>query len=148
MMKNTYFARKEDFTDAAKKWYIVDATDVVLGKLAVRVANALRGKDKPTYTAHIDTGAHIIVTNAAKVKITGDKLNSKIYFHHTGYVGHLKSATAGQMLKKHPERVIEKAVFGMLPGNKMRAQYLKKLKIYAGAEHPHVAQQADKMEIK
>ncbi|MBI3793137.1 MAG: 50S ribosomal protein L13 [Nitrospinae bacterium] len=146
-MKSTYFARKEDFTDADKKWHIVDATDVVLGKLAVKVANILRGKDKPTYTPHIDTGGHVIVINAAKVKFTGDKLNSKIYYHHTGYVGHMRSAKASEMIAKHPERVIEKAVFGMLPGNKLRAQFLRKLKVYAAGEHPHVAQQAHKMEI-
>ncbi len=146
-MRKTYSARKEDFTDADKKWRIVDASGVVLGKLAVRVANVLRGKDKPTFTEHIDVGDHVIVINAAKVKFTGDKLNSKIYYHHTGYVGHLRSAKASEMMAKHPERVVEKAVFGMLPGNKMRAQYLKKLKVYPAAEHPHTAQQAEKMEI-
>jgi len=146
-MKTTYFARKEDFTDADKKWFLIDADGVVLGRLATRIANVLRGKDKPTFTPHIDTGAHVIVINADKVKMTGAKLNNKIYYHHTGYVGHLRSATASQMLEKHPERVIENAVFGMLPGNKMRKQYMKKLKIYAGAEHPHVSQQSAKMEI-
>jgi large subunit ribosomal protein L13 len=146
-MKKTYFARKEDFTDANKKWHIVDATDVILGKLAVRVANVLRGKDKPTFTEHVDTGGHVIVINASKVKLSGDKLNSKIYYHHTGYVGHLRSAKAGEMMKKHPERVVEKAVFGMLPGNKMRSQLMTKLKIYPAGEHPHKAQLAEKMEI-
>ncbi len=146
-MKTTYFARKEDFTDSDKKWYIVDAEGMVLGRLATRVTDALRGKDKPTFTPHIDTGAHVIVVNAEKVKLTGAKVAKKVYLHHTGYIGHLKSATAEQMLAKHPERVVEKAVFGMLPGNKMRAQYLKKLKVYAGKEHPHASQQPEKMEI-
>ncbi|MBI5179758.1 MAG: 50S ribosomal protein L13 [Nitrospinae bacterium] len=146
-MKTTYFARKEDFKDSDQKWHIIDADGVVLGRLATRVANVLRGKDKPTFTPHIDTGAHVIVVNAAKVKMTGGKLNSKIYYRHTGYMGHLRSATAAQMLAKHPERVIEMAVFGMLPGNKMRDHYMKKMKVYAGAEHPHIPQKPAKMEI-
>ncbi|MBI5638614.1 MAG: 50S ribosomal protein L13 [Nitrospinae bacterium] len=146
-MKTTYFARKEDFKDSDKKWRIVDAEGKSLGRIATAVANALRGKDKPTYTSHVDTGDHVIVINAAKVKLTGKKLTDKIYYHHTGWVGHLRSATAGEMLAKHPDRVIEEAVHGMLPGNKLRAQFMKKLKIFAGAEHPHAAQQPEKMEI-
>lgn len=146
-MKTTYFARKEDFKDSDKKWRIVDAEGKSLGRIATAVANALRGKDKPTYTSHVDTGDHVIVINAAKVKMTGKKLTDKIYYHHTGWVGHLRSATAGEMLAKHPDRVIEEAVHGMLPGNKLRAQFMKKLKIFAGAEHPHAAQQPEKMEI-
>lgn len=146
-MKTTYFARKEDFKDSDKKWRIVDAEGKVLGRLAVAVANALRGKDKPTFTEHVDTGDHIIVINAGKVKLTGSKLTGKIYYRHTGYVGHLRTSTARQMLEKHPDRVIEEAVYGMLPGNKLRAQFMKKLKIYTGAEHPHTAQKPEKMEI-
>lgn len=146
-MKTTYFARKEDFKDSDKKWRIVDADGKSLGRIATAVANALRGKDKPTYTSHVDTGDHVIVINAAKVKLTGKKLTDKIYYHHTGYVGHLRSATAGEMLVKHPDRVIEEAVYGMLPGNKLRDQFMKKLKIFAGVEHPHAAQQPEKMEI-
>lgn len=146
-MKTTYFARKEDFKDSDKKWRIVDAEGKSLGRIATAVANALRGKDKPTYTSHVDTGDHVIVINAKKVKLTGKKLTDKIYRHHTGYVGHLRSATAEEMLAKHPDRVIEEAVYGMLPGNKLRDQFMKKLKIFAGAEHPHAAQQPVKMEI-
>lgn len=146
-MKTTYFARKEDFKDSDKKWRIVDADGRSLGRIATAVANALRGKDKPTYTSHVDTGDHVIVINAAKVKLTGKKLTDKIYYHHTGYIGHMRSATAGEMLAKHPERVIEEAVYGMLPGNKLRDQFMKKLKVFAGAEHPHAAQQPEKMEI-
>ena len=147
-MKTTYFARKEDFMDSDKKWRIVDAEGKSLGRIATAVANALRGKDKPTYTSHVDTGDHVIVINAAKVKLTGNKLTDKIYRHHTGYIGHLRSATAGEMLAKHPDRVIEEAVYGMLPGNKLRDQFMKKLKIFAGAQHPHAAQQPQKMEIR
>lgn len=147
-MKTTYFARKEDFKDSDKKWRIVDAEGKSLGRIATAVANALRGKDKPTYTSHVDTGDHVIVINAAKVKLTGKKLSDKIYYHHTGYIGHMRSATAGEMLAKHPDRVIEEAVYGMLPSNKLRDQFMKKLKIFAGAEHPHAAQQPEKMEIR
>ncbi len=146
-MKTTYFARKEDFKDSDKKWRIVDADGKSLGRIATAVANALRGKDKPTYTSHVDTGDHVIVINAAKVKLTGKKLTDKIYYHHTGYIGHMRTATAGEMLAKHPDRVVEEAVFGMLPNNKLRDQFMKKLKIFAGAEHPHAAQQPEKMEI-
>ncbi len=146
-MKTTYFARKEDFKDSDKKWRIVDADGKSLGRIATAVANALRGKDKPTYTSHVDTGDHVIVINAAKVKLTGKKLTDKIYRHHTGYIGHLRSATAEEMLAKHPDRVIEEAVYGMLPGNKLRDAFMKKLKIFAGAAHPHAAQQPVKMEI-
>lgn len=146
-MKTTYFARKEDFKDSDKKWRIIDADGKVLGRLAVKVANALRGKDKPTFTEHVDTGDHIIIINAEKVKLTGAKMTGKIYYRHTGYVGHLRTSTARQMIEKHPERVIEEAVYGMLPGNKLRAQFMKKLKIYAGGEHPHTAQKPEKMEI-
>lgn len=147
-MKTTYFARKEDFKDSDKKWRIVDADGKSLGRIATAVANALRGKDKPSYTSHVDTGDHVIVVNAAKVKLTGKKLTDKIYYHHTGYIGHMRTATAGEMLAKHPDRVIEEAVFGMLPNNKLRDQFMKKLKIFAGAEHPHAAQQPEKMEIR
>ncbi len=144
-MKKTYFAKQEDFS--SKRWRVADAEGQVLGRLAVRIANVLRGKDKPTYSAHVDTGDFVIVVNADKIKLTGKKLNDKIYYHHTGYIGHLKSATAGEMLEKHPQRVLEKAVYGMLPNNKLRAIFMNKLKVYAGANHPHEAQQPVKMEI-
>ncbi|MDH5542908.1 MAG: 50S ribosomal protein L13 [Nitrospinota bacterium] len=146
-MKTTYFARKEDFPENGKKWRIIDADGIVLGKLAVKVADALRGKDKPTFTHHVDTGDYVIVVNAAKVKLTGAKVDKKIYYHHTGFIGHLRSATASEMLEKHPERVIEAAVSGMLPKNKLRSKFMKKLKVYGGAAHTHEAQKPEKMEI-
>lgn len=145
-MKRTYFAKQEDFS-SNKRWRVADAEGQVLGRLAVRIANALRGKDKPVYSAHVDTGDFIVVVNADKIKLTGKKRDSKIYYHHTGYIGHLKSATAGEMLEKYPQRVLEKAVYGMLPNNKLRAGFMNKLKVYAGANHPHEAQQPVKMEI-
>ena len=144
-MKTTYFARKEEFT--ATHWRIVDAEGQTLGRLAVQVANVLRGKNKPTYTPHVDTGDSIVVINAAKIKLTGKKLDNKIYYRHTGYIGHLKSETAGEVLKKHPERVLERAVYGMLPNNKLRKIFMAKLKIYAGSDHPHAAQKPTPMEI-
>jgi large subunit ribosomal protein L13 len=144
-MKTTYFAKKEEFTQ--KRWRVVDADGQTLGRLAVQVANALRGKDKPTFTPHVDTGDCVVVVNAAKIKMTGKKLENKIYYHHTGYIGHLKSTTAGRMMKKRPEKVLEKAVYGMLPGNKLRKIFMGKLKIYAGPEHPHAAQKPETMEI-
>lgn len=144
-MKTTYFARKEDFLK--EKWRIVDADGQVLGKLAVEVANALRGKDKPTFTAHVETGDGVVVINASKIKLTGKKIENKIYYHHTGYIGHLKSLTARQMLEKHPERIIEMAVSGMLPKNRLRKKFLNRLKVYPGPEHPHAGQKPEKMEI-
>lgn len=144
-MKTTYFAKKEAFTE--KRWRIVDAEGQTLGRLAVQVANVLRGKDKPTYTPHVDTGDGIVVINAAKIKLTGKKLENKIYYRHTGYIGHLKSATAGEVMKKNPQTIIEKAVYGMLPNNKLRKVFMSKLKIYAGPEHPHAAQKPEPMEI-
>lgn len=145
-MKTTYFAKKGDFAPGVR-WRIIDAEGKILGRLAVKVANALRGKDKPTYTPHVDTGDSIVIINAEKIKLTGNKMDNKIYYHHTGYIGHLKSVTAGELMKKHPERVLEKAVYGMLPGNKLRKIFMSKLKIYAGPEHPHAAQKPVPMEI-
>ena len=144
-MKTTYFAKKEAFTD--KRWRIVDADGQTLGRLAVQVANVLRGKDKPTYTPHVDTGDSIVVINAAKIKLTGKKMENKIYYHHTGYIGHLKSATAAELMEKNPATIVEKAVYGMLPNNKLRKIFMGKLKIYAGSEHPHAAQKPEPMEI-
>jgi large subunit ribosomal protein L13 len=146
-MKTTHFARKEDFPEEKKKWRIIDAKGVVLGKLAVQVANALRGKDKPIYTPHVDTGDYIVVVNASEVKLTGKKETDKIYYHHTGYIGHLKSATAEEMRAKSPENMIKLAVSGMLPKNKLKDRFLRKLKVFAGEEHTHAAQMPEKMEI-
>ncbi len=123
-------------------WFVVDATDVPLGRLASHVAQLIRGKHKPTFTPHMDGGDFVIVLNASKVRLTGRKISQKTYFKHTGYMGHDTHTVAADMLAKHPDRVIEKAVFGMLPKNSLAKQKLRtKLKVYAGAEHPHEAQQ-------
>jgi large subunit ribosomal protein L13 len=128
--------------DIEHQWYIVDAEGMVLGRLATEVAKIIRGKHKPMYTPHMDTGDNVIVINAAKVKLTGRKLEQKRYFAHTGYMGHERFTPAANMLAKHPERVIEKAVYGMLPKTALGRQSLRrKLRVYATADHPHVAQQ-------
>ncbi|MGH7356188.1 MAG: 50S ribosomal protein L13 [Candidatus Rokuibacteriota bacterium] len=124
-----------------RKWYLVDADGVVLGRLASRVATILRGKHKPTFTPHLDTGDHVVVVNADKVHLTGRKRTDKLYRWHTGYIGGLREVTAETMLKTHPERVVEWAVQGMLPKNRLGKAMAKKLKVYRGAEHPHAAQQ-------
>jgi len=124
-----------------RDWYVVDAQDVVLGRLSTRVAGILRGKNKPTYTPSVDTGDFVIVVNAEKIALTGRKLADKIYYSHSGYVGGLKEISAGKLLEKKPEELIKKAVKGMLPKNKLARAMLSKLKIYAGSAHPHEAQQ-------
>jgi len=123
-----------------RRWLVVDAEGQPLGRLAVAIANALRGKDQPTFTPWVDVGAFVIVTNAEKVKLTGAKEQNKIYQHYTGYRGGLYETTAAQMRAKHPEWMIKKAVEGMLPGNKLARDMMRRLKVYAGAEHPHGAQ--------
>lgn len=133
--------------EVKRDWYIVDAEGKTLGRLATEVARRLRGKHKPIYTPHVDTGDYIIVINAEKIHTTGDKLNQKIYHHHTGYVGSLKSETLQQRLDKHPERVIEAAVKGMLPKNPLGRAMFKKMKVCVGSEHPHAAQQPKVLEI-
>jgi len=133
----TQFAKKSDID---RKWYVVDARDAVLGKLAVKVAVHLRGKNKPVFTPNADTGDFIIVINADKIKLTGNKVNDKVYFHHSGYIGGIKAQTAKELLEKKPEKIIEKAVWGMLPKNRLGRAMIKKLKVYRGAEHPHQAQ--------
>ncbi len=128
-------------TDISHDWHIVDASDVPLGRLASAVAQLIRGKHKPTFTPHMDGGDFVIVVNASKIKLTGRKLSQKTYFKHTGYMGHETHTVAKDLLDTHPDRVIEKAVFGMLPKNSLAKQKLRtKLKVYAGAEHPHEAQ--------
>ena len=128
--------------DIHHEWLIVDAKDVPLGRLASAVAQLIRGKHKPTFTPHMDVGDFVIVINAEKVRLTGKKLDGKTYFKYTGYMGHETHTTARNMMAKHPDRVIEKAVFGMLPKTSLAKQHLRgKLKVYAGAEHPHQAQQ-------
>ncbi len=126
-----------------RKWYVVDATDMTLGRLASAVASVLRGKNKPTYTPHIDTGDYVIVVNAEKVKVTGKKLDQKIYYHHSDYVGGMKETTLREMMAKKPERVIEMAVKGMLPKGPLGREMYTKLHVYAGPEHKHAAQKPE-----
>ena len=130
-----------------KKWYIVDAENKVLGRLASEIANRLRGKHKPTFSDFIDNGDFIIVTNAEKIKLTGNKWDDKKYYRHTGYMGGLKEASAKELMAKHPTDLLIHAVKGMLPKNKLGAAQLKKLKVYAGATHPHAAQQPAALDI-
>jgi large subunit ribosomal protein L13 len=127
-------------SDIERDWYIVDAKDKVLGRLASEISMILRGKRKPIFTPHMDTGDFVIVVNAEKVKLTGKKLTDKKYYSHTGYPGGLKETTAGKLLNEKPERVLISAVRGMLPKNRLGRQLIKKLKIYSGPEHPHTAQ--------
>lgn len=124
-----------------RDWYVIDAQEMVLGRLATGVANILRGKNKPTYTPSVDTGDFVVVVNAEKIALTGRKLADKVYYSHTGFPGGLKEITAGKLLEKKPEDLIKKAVKGMLPKNKLARHMLSKLKIYAGGDHPHSAQQ-------
>ena len=126
-----------------RKWYVVDATDMTLGRLASEVAKVLRGKNKPIFTPHIDTGDYVIVVNADKVKVTGKKLDQKIYYHHSDYVGGLKEATLREMMAKKPEKVVELAVKGMLPKGPLGRQMYTKLHVYAGPEHQHAAQKPE-----
>ena len=140
----TFSAKNET---VKRDWYVVDASGKTLGRLASEIARRLRGKHKPEYTPHVDTGDDIIVVNAEKVRVTGNKLKDKIYHHHTGYIGNLKSEPLGKLLDRHPERVIEKAVKGMMPRNPLGRRMLKKLKVYAGSEHAHTAQQPQPLEF-
>ncbi|MCI6689327.1 MAG: 50S ribosomal protein L13 [Clostridiaceae bacterium] len=126
-----------------RKWYVVDATGYTLGRLASEVAKVLRGKNKPVFTPHIDTGDYVIVVNADKIKVTGKKLDQKIYYHHSDYVGGMKETTLREMLAKKPEKVVELAVKGMLPKGPLGREMFTKLHVYAGAEHPHAAQQPE-----
>ena len=135
-------------SEVAKKWILIDAEGVVLGRLASIVAMRLRGKHKPTFTPHMDMGDNVIVINAEKVQLTGRKLKDKLYQWHTGYIGGLKEVNAETMLRTHPDRVIEWAVEGMLPKNRLGRAMAKKLKVYRGAEHPHDAQQPQPLEVK
>ena len=130
-----------------RKWYVVDAEGKTLGRLAAEVSKVLRGKHKPTFTPHVDTGDHVVVINADKVELTGKKLVQKTYFRHSGYVGGTSFTTAGKMMAEKPERVIELAVKGMLPKNRLGRQMYRKLKVYRGAVHPHAAQQPEVLEI-
>ena len=140
----TYTAKPKE---VERKWYVVDADGCILGRLASLVAFRLRGKHKPIYTPHVDTGDNIIVINANKVALTGKKWNEKLYYRHSGYMGGLKSMTAKQLLQKRPEDLVIRAVRGMLPKNSLGRNMLKKLKVYAGPEHPHVAQQPERLQL-
>ena len=126
-----------------RKWYVVDATGYTLGRLASEVAKVLRGKNKPVFTPHVDTGDYVIVVNADKIKVTGKKLDQKIYYHHSDYVGGMKETSLREMLAKKPEKVVELAVKGMLPKGPLGREMFTKLHVYAGAEHPHAAQQPE-----
>lgn len=145
MMKNSYMQKKEE---VVRNWYVIDAEGVSLGRVAAKVANVLRGKHKPTYTPNVDCGDYVIVINASKVNLTGDKLNKKVYYDHSGYTGGLRERTAREMIENYPVEMIERAVKGMLPKNRLGRQMFKKLFVYEGTEHPHVAQQPSVMEVK
>ena len=135
-------------SEIERKWYVVDAEGKVLGRLATRIASILRGKHKPIFAPHLDVGDHVVVLNAEKVHLTGRKLQNKQYRWHTGYIGGLREVTAEKMLKTHPERMIEWAVQGMLPKNRLGRAMVKKLKVYRGAAHPHQAQKPQALEVE
>ena len=141
---NTFSAKP---AEVSRDWFVVDATGKTLGRLSTEIARRLRGKHKPEYTPHVDTGDYIVVVNAEKIRVTGKKMQDKIYYHHTGFIGNLKSITLEKLLDKAPERVIEKAVKGMLPRGSLGRQMFSKLKVYAGPEHNHAAQQPIPLEV-
>ena len=134
--------------DTTRSWYVIDATDVVLGRLAVAAANLLRGKHKPTFTPNVDGGDFVIVINADKVAISGNKLQKKMAYRHSGYPGGLRKRSIGELMETRPDRVVEKAILGMLPKNKLGRQIKTKLRVYTGPQHPHTAQQPVPYEIK
>jgi len=139
------FSAKHD--EVERHWYLVDATNKTLGRLSTEIANRLRGKHKPIYTPHVDTGDYIVVVNASKIRVTGNKMTNKIYYKHTGYIGNMKSMNLETMLEKNPERVIMKSVKGMLPKNKLGNAMLKKLRVFAGPEHNHISQKPEVLEL-
>jgi large subunit ribosomal protein L13 len=143
-LMKTYVATPKD---RERNWLLVDAEGLTLGRLATQIADALRGKRKPTYTPHVDVGDFVVVVNAEKISVTGNKLREKMYYRHSGYPGGLKKRTLSDMLERRPEEVIRLAVRGMLPKNRLARKQLTKLKIYAGPEHPHVAQKPTKLEV-
>ncbi len=140
----TYWTKEED---VERKWFVVDAEGETLGRLASRIATILRGKHKPIYNPAVDTGDYVIVLNAEKIHTTGRRLDQKKYYRHSGYTGSMKERTLREMLEKHPDRVIEKAVRGMLPKNVLGRKMIRKLKVYAGSDHPHQAQQPEPLEF-
>ena len=144
-MKNSYMQRKEDIV---RSWYVIDADGLTLGRLATKVAHVLRGKHKATFTPHIDCGDYVIIVNASKVNLTGNKLNDKIYYNHSGYTGGLRERTAREMRENYPVEMLERAVKGMLPKGRLGRQMYKKLFVYAGENHPHAAQQPVELKVK
>ena len=140
----TFVAKEHEIE---KKWHLIDANDKILGRLATEIANILRGKNKPIFTPHMDSGDYVVVVNADKVVLTGNKLEKKMYYHHSGYVGGLRETTAKEMLQKKPENLIRFAVKGMLPKTSLGRRQLTKLKIFAGPDHPHQAQKLENLEI-
>jgi large subunit ribosomal protein L13 len=144
-MRTTFMANAQNIE---RKWYVIDAEGKTLGRLASEVASILRGKHKPTYTPHVDTGDHVILLNASKIQLSGNKINDKIYYRHTNHPGGLKQRTALEMRTNYPERMLELAIKGMLPKNTLGRQMFKKLHVYAGSEHPHQAQQPEVYELR
>ena len=142
---NSYMQKKET---VERKWYVIDAEDQILGRVATKAAHILRGKNKPTYTPHLDCGDYVIIINADKVALTGNKLEDKMYYNHSMYPGGLRVRNAKTMKEKYPVEMVERAVKGMLPHNRLGRQMYKKLFVYTGSEHPHIAQKPEKMEIK
>jgi len=140
----TFSAKPES---VKRDWFVVDATDKTLGRLSTEIARRLRGKHKPEYTPHVDTGDYIVVVNAEKVRVTGNKEQDKMYHHHTGYIGHLKSVNLSKLRETHPERILQTAVKGMMPKNSLGRAMFKKLKVYAGEKHDHTAQQPQVLDI-
>lgn len=143
-MKNTFMQKKET---VGRKWYVLDATDLPLGRVATKAAHMLRGKHKVTFTPHIDCGDYIIITNASKVKLTGNKLNDKMYYNHSGYTGGLRERNAAEMIEKYPVEMVERAVKGMLPHNRLGRQMAKKLFVYAGENHEQQAQKPESISL-
>lgn len=140
----TYLAKP---AEVVRKWYVIDASGKTLGRLSARVAILLRGKHKPTFTPNVDTGDHVVIINAEKIHLSGDKMKTKTYTHHTGYPGGLKTVTAEHLHEKHPTDLLSKAIKGMLPKNPLGKQMARKLKVYAGSEHPHQAQSPESLAI-
>ena len=140
----TFSAKNHDID---RNWYLVDAQNKTLGRLSTEIASRLRGKHKPIYTPHVDTGDYIVVVNASKIRVTGKKMTDKVYYKHTGYIGNLKSENLETMLEKYPEKVLMKSVRGMLPKSKLGSAMIKKLRVFAGPEHTHIAQQPEPLEL-
>ena len=145
-MNNTTYSVKKN--EIQSKWYLIDATDKPLGRVAAEAAKLLRGKHKPTYTTHMDVGDHVIITNCSKVKLTGKKLDQKVYRHFSGYIGGMKETTARELLEKSPEKMMTHAIVGMLPHTRLGRQMAKKLRVYAGSEHENIAQKPEVWEVK